>query len=71
LYRVQPTIAGNTLFTADQNGIVYALNRQTGCVQWTFQAEDEVRSSIVIGANNLDYAVFSDINGDEKWKRVK
>jgi polyvinyl alcohol dehydrogenase (cytochrome) len=65
--RVQPTIAGNTLFTADQNGIVYALNRQTGCVQWTFQAEDEVRSSIVIGADKKGKAqrlYFSDFKAN-------
>ena len=46
--RVQPTIAGNTLFTASQLGTIYALNRQTGCIRWTFQADAEVRSALVI-----------------------
>jgi polyvinyl alcohol dehydrogenase (cytochrome) len=65
--RVQPTIAGNTLYTANQNGLVYALDRQTGCVQWTYQAEDEVRSSIVIGSDKKGMAnrlYFSDFKAN-------
>jgi len=46
--RVQPTIAGNTLFTASQLGTIYALSRETGCIRWTFQADAEVRSALVI-----------------------
>lgn len=51
--RVQPTIAGDTLFTADQNGIIYALDVETGCELWQFQADAEVRSVIALdtGAN--------------------
>jgi polyvinyl alcohol dehydrogenase (cytochrome) len=55
--RSQPTVAGNTLFTSDQNGNVYALDMATGCVQWTFKADDEVRSAIIID---------SDQNGNAK-----
>lgn len=47
--RVQPTIAGNTLFTASQHGTIYALDRRTGCIRWTFQADAEIRSALVIG----------------------
>jgi len=63
--RVQPTIAGNTLFTASQTGTVYALDRHTGCSRWTFQANAEVRSALVIGrdsigrANRLYFGDFS------------
>ena len=63
--RVQPTIAGNTLFTASQLGTVYALNRQTGCIRWTFQADAEIRSALVIerdSINNLSRLYFSDFN---------
>lgn len=62
--RVQPTIVGNTLFTASQNGVVYALDRLTGCIQWTFQADAEIRSAITIGfdengqANRLYFSDF-------------
>ncbi len=61
--RVQPTILGNTLFTASQHGLVYALDKNTGCVQWTFQAESEIRSAIVIGTDKngvADRLYFSD-----------
>ncbi len=61
--RSQPTVVGNTLFTASQHGLVYALDTQTGCIRWTFQAENEIRSSIVVGtdANGMaDRLYFSD-----------
>ena len=63
--RVQPTIAGNTLFTASQLGTVYALNRKTGCIRWTFQADAEIRSALVIERDSLhkpNRLYFSDFN---------
>lgn len=54
--RVQPTIAGNTLFTASQTGTIYALDRHTGCTRWTFQASAEVRSALVIGRDSTGQA---------------
>lgn len=54
--RVQPTIAGNTLFTASQTGTVYALDRKTGCIQWTFQADAEIRSALVINRDTTGMA---------------
>jgi len=47
--RVQPTIVGKTLFTAGQDGTVYALDRSTGCILWTFKADAEIRSAITLG----------------------
>lgn len=54
--RVQPTITGNTLFTASQTGTIYALDRFTGCTRWTFQANAEVRSALVIGRDSTGRA---------------
>ena len=54
--RVQPSIAGNTLFTASQTGTIYALNRKTGCIRWTFQADEEIRSALVIGRDSTGRA---------------
>lgn len=62
--RVQPTVVGNTLFTASQHGVVYALDRMTGCIQWTFEADAEIRSAITVGfdenkqANRLYFSDF-------------
>lgn len=63
--RVQPTIDNNTLFTASQLGTIYALDRYSGCIRWTFQADAEVRSALVIdrdGTNRAKTLFFSDFN---------
>jgi polyvinyl alcohol dehydrogenase (cytochrome) len=63
--RVQPTIAGDTLFTADQAGAIYALDAATGCVRWQVQTAQEIRSALVIGtdasgaANTLYFGDFA------------
>lgn len=49
--RSQPTVVGNTLFTASQHGTIYALDIATGCVRWTFQADAEIRSALVVGTD--------------------
>lgn len=65
--RAQPTVAGNTLFTASQHGTIYALDRATGCIRWTFQAEEEVRSAIVVGTDskgNANRLYFGDLKAN-------
>ncbi len=64
--RAQPTLAGDTLFTADQNGVIYALAVDTGCIRWTVSIDAEVRSALVIGADAAGEArtlYFGDISG--------
>jgi polyvinyl alcohol dehydrogenase (cytochrome) len=46
--RSQPALAGGAIFIGNQNGSVYALDRQTGCQRWAFEAEAEVRNGIVV-----------------------
>ncbi len=46
--RSQPVVTETLLYTGSQDGTVYALDRQRGCVWWTFEAEAEVRSSPTI-----------------------
>ncbi len=46
--RSQPTLAGGAIYVGSQDGTVYALDFDTGCVRWTFRAEGEVRSSPVV-----------------------
>lgn len=43
--RSQPTVGAGALYVGSQDGTVYALDFETGCVRWTFQADAEVRSS--------------------------
>lgn len=41
----QATVAGQHLFVGSRNGLLYALNARTGCIEWTFEASAGVRSS--------------------------
>jgi polyvinyl alcohol dehydrogenase (cytochrome) len=46
--RSHPALAGGGLFVGSQSGTVYALDRKTGCVRWTFDAGAEVRTGITV-----------------------
>jgi len=46
--RSQPTIAMGAVFIGSQNGTVYALDRETGCIRWTYRASAEVRTPVII-----------------------
>jgi polyvinyl alcohol dehydrogenase (cytochrome) len=48
--RSQPAVAAGALFVGSDRGDVYALDRRTGCVRWTFQASAEVRNGIVVAS---------------------
>ena len=54
--------------SASDNAVVYALNAETGCVYWSFQAGAAVRTAIsvgpITGQPGARYAVyFGDLNG--------
>ncbi len=46
--RSQPTFAGGALYVGSHGGAVYALDAETGCVRWQFDASGEVRTGIVV-----------------------
>jgi polyvinyl alcohol dehydrogenase (cytochrome) len=46
--RSQPTIAFGAVFIGSQNGAVYALDRETGCVRWMYRASAEVRTPVIV-----------------------
>lgn len=65
--RAQPTVAGNTVFTAGQNGKIYALDLSSGCILWDFQADAEVRSAVSVetGAEGqAERLYFGDFEGN-------
>src|SRR5437879_12206025 len=43
----QPTVLNGHLFVGSASGLVQALNADSGCVQWIFQANGPVRSAIL------------------------
>jgi polyvinyl alcohol dehydrogenase (cytochrome) len=49
----QPTIVGGRLFVGSQNGTVYSLDAQSGCIVWTFAARSGVRASVIIGRRSM------------------
>jgi polyvinyl alcohol dehydrogenase (cytochrome) len=46
--RSHPMYAAGALFIGSQDGTVFALERRTGCIRWSFSAPAEVRNAIVI-----------------------
>jgi polyvinyl alcohol dehydrogenase (cytochrome) len=58
----QPTVVGNRLFVGSPLGVVYALDKRTGCTYWSFDAGAGVRAAITIGPDNIAY--FGDIHAN-------
>ncbi len=57
----QPAVADGRVYVGSDNGFVYALNAQTGCVYWSFQAQAGVRTAISIGSPAI---YFGDLKGN-------
>ena len=47
--RSQPVVGAGWLWVGSDNGMVYALDSDTGCVHWSFEAQRPVVSSVTIG----------------------
>jgi polyvinyl alcohol dehydrogenase (cytochrome) len=56
--RSQATVVGGRVFIGSQTGAVYALDADTGCTHWGFQAAAGVRSGVTIGESNGTPTVF-------------
>ncbi len=65
--RSQPAVAGGALFFGSADGTVYSIERQSGCVRWTFRASAEVRTGITLSTweagdtNARPIAYFGDL----------
>jgi polyvinyl alcohol dehydrogenase (cytochrome) len=44
----QPVLAGGAIYVGAQDGNVYALDRESGCLRWQFHASAEVRTGLVV-----------------------
>ncbi|PLW81553.1 dehydrogenase [Kineobactrum sediminis] len=67
--RSQPAIAGGALYVGSQDGTVYALDRETGCIRWQFSTVAEVRNGIVVadwqsGSTEAPLLYFGDLVGN-------
>ncbi len=58
----QPTVVAGRLYTGSEDGTVYALDARSGCIYWTFQASDTVKTAISISDDGR-LAFFGDTTG--------
>jgi polyvinyl alcohol dehydrogenase (cytochrome) len=59
-----PMVLGRTLFVGSAGGIVQALDTNTGCVRWVYEASGPVRSAPVAVPNGKTHVlVFTDLTG--------
>jgi polyvinyl alcohol dehydrogenase (cytochrome) len=60
----QPTVIDGQVFVGSAGGVIHALRAETGCLQWTFQANGPVRSSVLTVPNGNRHALlFGDQTG--------
>jgi polyvinyl alcohol dehydrogenase (cytochrome) len=67
--RSQPGLAGGSVFVGSQNGTVFSLDEDTGCIRWTFKTIAEVRTGIVVapwtaGTEVAPLIYFGDLVGN-------
>jgi len=58
-----PTVSGGRVFVGSANGIVYSLNAQSGCIHWSYQAAEGVRTAVLISSDG-QAAYFGDLQGN-------
>jgi polyvinyl alcohol dehydrogenase (cytochrome) len=60
----QPTVIGRQVFIGSAGGVVHALRADTGCLQWTFQANGPIRSALVAApSGGRHLLLFGDLTG--------
>ena len=58
----QPTVVDGRVYTGSNDGTVYALDAQSGCLYWMYQAKSMVRDAVVIGPGPRAY--FGDLESN-------
>ena len=60
-----PTVFNGTVFVGSAGGAVHAIDTNTGCVHWRFQANGPVRAAITVTSDGeRECLLFSDQNGE-------
>ena len=67
--RSQPALAGGSVFVGSQNGTVFSLDEDSGCIRWMFKTIAEVRTGIVVapwskGEESNPLLYFGDLVGN-------
>jgi polyvinyl alcohol dehydrogenase (cytochrome) len=59
-----PTVIDGQVFVGSAGGVVHAMRAETGCLQWVFQANGPVRSSILeVPVGSQHALLFGDMTG--------
>jgi polyvinyl alcohol dehydrogenase (cytochrome) len=59
-----PTVIDGQVFVGSAGGVIHAMRAESGCLQWVFQANGSVRSSIVAAPlGNGHVLLFGDMTG--------
>ena len=56
--RSQPAVSADTIFLATLAGRLFALDRATGCIRWTYRAEQPLRTAVTLGKAGQRAALF-------------
>lgn len=80
--RSQPAVTEKAIFTGSQSGRVYALDTETGCAWWTYEAGAEVRNAPLLSTDadgTPDTLYFGDFDavvhaidartGEKRWTK--
>ncbi len=59
----QPTVYGGRVFAGSEDGTVYSLDANTGCIYWTYKAPSTVKTAVSIGLKGRA-AFFGDVSGN-------
>jgi len=69
--RSQPTLAGGAIYVGSHNGMVYALDENSGCMRWSYESAAEIRTGIIVepwtagaAAEPHPRAYFGDVLGN-------
>ncbi len=73
----QPTVSNGRLYISSRAGIVYALDAESGCIHWSFEAAAGIRSAIVVTGKKIVFGDFQAAvyaldanNGELIWKKT-
>ncbi len=58
----QPNVVGGRVFVGSNDGTIYAIDANTGCLYWMYRAKSMVRSGVVVGPDNRAYVGDLDAN---------
>jgi polyvinyl alcohol dehydrogenase (cytochrome) len=78
--RAQPVVAGDTVFLSTVSGALFALDRDRGCVKWTYHADTPLRTALHLGTSGgrptlffgdfgAEIAAVDAATGELTWRR--